>query len=83
MKRVVEIWERSGTFAVKTTESIKKKYFPLLETEISRAAAAAAEQEATAAAAADAEPGTFFLLFVHELCAMFSFGGMDCCLLAQ
>lgn len=61
MKRVVEIWERSGTFAVKTTESIKKKYFPLLETEISRAAAAAAEQEATAAvAAAEAETGTFF-----------------------
>ncbi|KAG0073101.1 hypothetical protein BGZ90_011689 [Linnemannia elongata] len=56
VKRVVEIWERSGTFAVKTTESIKKKYFPLLETEISRAAAAAAEQEATAAvAAAEAE----------------------------
>ncbi|KAF9548825.1 hypothetical protein EC957_005498 [Mortierella hygrophila] len=57
VKRVVEIWERSGTFAAKTTESIKKKYFSLLETDISRAAAAAAaEQEATAAAAAEAEP---------------------------
>lgn len=58
MKRVVEIWERSGTFATKTTESIKKKYFPLLETEISRAAAAA-EQEASTAAAAETETGTF------------------------
>ncbi|KAF9102488.1 hypothetical protein BGX29_004537 [Mortierella sp. GBA35] len=49
VKRVVEIWERSGTFAATTTDNIKKKYFPLLETEISRAAAAAAEQEEAAA----------------------------------
>ncbi|KAF8947034.1 hypothetical protein BGZ47_010472 [Haplosporangium gracile] len=54
VKRVVEIWERSGTFAAKTTENIKKRYFPLLETEISRAAAEA-EQEAVAAALAEAE----------------------------
>ncbi|KAG0266903.1 hypothetical protein BGZ95_002974 [Linnemannia exigua] len=54
VKRVVEIWERSGTFATKTTDSIKKKYFPLLETEISRAAAAA-EKDAEAVALAEAE----------------------------
>ncbi|KAF9124254.1 hypothetical protein BGW39_008330 [Mortierella sp. 14UC] len=54
VKRVVEIWERSGTFATTTTDNIKKKYFPLLETEISRAAAAA-EKEAEAAASAEAE----------------------------
>ncbi|KAG0284719.1 hypothetical protein BGZ96_010944 [Linnemannia gamsii] len=56
VKRVVEIWERSGTFAAKTTENIKKKYFPLLETEISRAAAAA--QQETEAAAASTESDT-------------------------
>ncbi|KAF9151229.1 hypothetical protein BG015_006939 [Linnemannia schmuckeri] len=55
VKRVVEIWERSGTFAAKTTENIKKKYFPLLETEISRAAAAAEQEAAAAAALAEAE----------------------------
>ncbi|KAF9429453.1 hypothetical protein BGZ76_001276 [Entomortierella beljakovae] len=32
VKRVVDLWERSGTFASTVTENIKKKYFPLLET---------------------------------------------------
>ncbi|KAF8931612.1 hypothetical protein BGZ58_007536 [Dissophora ornata] len=32
VKRVVDLWERSGTFAPTVTENIKKKYFPLLET---------------------------------------------------
>ncbi|KAF9923487.1 hypothetical protein FBU30_006494 [Linnemannia zychae] len=54
VKRVVEIWERSGTFSAKTTDSIKQKYFPLLETEASKAAAAA-EKEAEAAVLAQAE----------------------------
>ncbi|KAF9311092.1 hypothetical protein BG003_007797 [Podila horticola] len=32
VKRVVVLWERSSTFAPSTTENIRKKYFPLLET---------------------------------------------------
>ncbi|KAG9323546.1 hypothetical protein KVV02_003070 [Mortierella alpina] len=32
LKRVVDLWERSGTFTPSVTEKIKKKYFPLLET---------------------------------------------------
>ncbi|KAF9949770.1 hypothetical protein BGZ72_008496 [Mortierella alpina] len=32
VKRVVDLWERSGTFTPSVTENIKKKYFPLLET---------------------------------------------------
>ncbi|KAG0299759.1 hypothetical protein BGZ98_009779 [Dissophora globulifera] len=32
VKRVVDLWERSGTFSATVTETIKKKYFPLLET---------------------------------------------------
>ncbi|KAF8958670.1 hypothetical protein BGZ52_012976, partial [Haplosporangium bisporale] len=31
VKRVVDLWERSSTFAPSITESIRKKYFPLLE----------------------------------------------------
>jgi hypothetical protein len=29
---VVDLWERSGTFSATVIESIKTKYFPLLET---------------------------------------------------
>ncbi|KAG0073294.1 hypothetical protein BGZ92_003893, partial [Podila epicladia] len=32
VKRVVVLWERSSTFAPSTTDNIRKKYFPLLET---------------------------------------------------
>ncbi|KAF9427656.1 hypothetical protein BGZ94_004457 [Podila epigama] len=32
VKRVVVLWERTGTFAPSITENIRKKYFPLLET---------------------------------------------------
>lgn len=67
MKRVVEIWERSGTFAAKTTENIKNKYFPLLETEISRAAAAAQQETEAAAALTEAETGTFSQIVESDL----------------
>ncbi|KAG0233356.1 hypothetical protein BGX31_004839, partial [Mortierella sp. GBA43] len=32
VKRVVDLWERSGTFSATVIENIKKKHFPLLET---------------------------------------------------
>ncbi|CAO3565752.1 unnamed protein product [Mortierella alpina] len=38
VKRVVDLWERSGTFTPSVTEKIKKKYFPLLETAAGTAA---------------------------------------------
>ncbi|KAI1318693.1 hypothetical protein EDD11_005986 [Mortierella claussenii] len=66
VKRVVEIWERSGTFSARTVENIKKKYFPLLSTikaENSKSSApsaspatesnSSAEQSVTAAMATD------------------------------
>ncbi|KAF9352467.1 hypothetical protein BGX26_009735, partial [Mortierella sp. AD094] len=49
VKRVVDLWERSGTFASTVTENIKKKYFPLLET-------AADTKPASSSSVSHAEP---------------------------
>ncbi|KAF9179689.1 hypothetical protein BGZ51_006738 [Haplosporangium sp. Z 767] len=56
VKRVVDLWERSGTFAPTIIENIKKKYFPLLESAKSLEATAPETTTAVTVAATDKEP---------------------------
>ncbi|KAG0198740.1 hypothetical protein BGX28_007861 [Mortierella sp. GBA30] len=49
VKRVVDLWERSGTFAPSVTDSIKTRYFPLLGTTLDDISVAADTAEATEA----------------------------------